>query len=149
MRRLDSEVFVDGPLSPEIISQLLVPSSGATETATEGAQSIFMGRVRSDIHDGKKVVELQYESYRAMAEPIFESILAETKEKFDLTALMALHSLGSVPAGELCFAVGAWGARRAGAIDGCRAAVERIKKEVPIYAKELLEDGTHKWKRNS
>ncbi|TFH05715.1 MAG: molybdenum cofactor biosynthesis protein MoaE, partial [Spirochaetales bacterium] len=63
--------------------------------------------------------------------------------------LSAVHSLGRVPAGELCFAVAASAVRRKAAMEGCQSAVERIKAEVPIVARELLEDGNHVWKRNS
>jgi molybdopterin synthase catalytic subunit len=38
---------------------------------------------------------------------------------------------------------------RRDAIDACNEIVERIKKEVPVWGKEVFEDDTYTWKENT
>ena len=143
-----ADVFVDGPLPESLVMELL-NTHGPSTAGGDGAQSVFLGRVRADEHDGRRVTELDYECYREMAAPVLQAILTEVVADHGLTTLRTRHSLGRVPAGALCFAVVAAAPHRVAAVEGCRAAVERIKSEVPIYARELLEGGGHIWKRNS
>jgi len=58
------------------------------------------------------------------------------------------HSLGEVKTGEICLFVFASSPHRKAAIDACEEAVERIKKELPIWGREILEDESHQWKQN-
>ena len=141
-----ADVFVDGPLSESLLSHLMSVGDGP---GAVGAQSIFLGRVRADLHDGRRVAILEYESYREMALPVLNQILSERCEAHRLSWLRVCHSIGRVKAGQLCFAVVACATHRDAARDGCSAAVERIKTEVPIFAKEFFEDGSHIWKRNT
>jgi len=141
-----ADVFFDGPLPDSLVADLVGIGDGSTEV---GAQALFLGRVRADLHDGRPVTGLEYESYRAMALPVLERVLSETAAAHNLSALQVRHSLGQVSVGQLCFAVVAAASHRAAALDGCSVAVERIKKEVPIFAKEFLEGGDYVWKRNS
>jgi molybdopterin synthase catalytic subunit len=59
------------------------------------------------------------------------------------------HSLGKVNAGEICLFVFTSSAHRKAAIDACEEVVERIKKELPIWGRELFEDDTYQWKENN
>ena len=58
------------------------------------------------------------------------------------------HSLGTVAAGEICLFVFTSAVHRKEAIDACEEVVELIKKELPIWGKEVFEDDTHQWKVN-
>lgn len=141
-----ADFFVDGPLSDSLVLDLL---SAGDLSEFVGAHALFLGRVRADVHDGRRVTLLEYESYRKMALPVFDRIISETVAEHNLTLLRVHHSLGRVSAGQLCFAVAAAAGHRGAAFAGCSAAVERIKTEVPIFAREFFEDGDHIWKRNS
>ena len=59
------------------------------------------------------------------------------------------HSLGEVKTGEICLFIFVSSPRRDAANDACRYILEAIKKEAPIFGKELFEDNTHKWKVNN
>jgi len=56
--------------------------------------------------------------------------------------------LGLVKTGEICLFVFASAVHRKEAIDACEEVVERIKKELPIWGKELLTNEDHQWKEN-
>lgn len=59
------------------------------------------------------------------------------------------HSLGKVNAGEICLFVFTSSKHRKPAIDACAELVERIKQELPIWGKEILENENSQWKENN
>ena len=58
------------------------------------------------------------------------------------------HSLGIVKAGEISLFVFASSPHRKAAIEACNETVERIKKELPVWGKELFENENYQWKEN-
>ena len=69
--------------------------------------------------------------------------------KYDLTCMHVYHSLGNVKAGEISLFVFTSSPHRKAAIDACNEIVEKIKKELPVWGKELFEDASYQWKENS
>jgi molybdopterin synthase catalytic subunit len=59
------------------------------------------------------------------------------------------HSLGLVKAGEISLFVFTSAIHRREALDACDWIVERIKKEAPVWGKEILDNHTDSWKTNS
>lgn len=110
-----------------------------------GACSVFAGRVRADKVKGKTVKMIEYSSYNGLAERVMAKIEKETMKKFKLKNLMLKHRTGAVKAGEVVIVVSAEGRHRRQTIDAMGEAVERIKKEVPIWKKEIFEDGSYRW----
>ena len=139
------KVFVQGPITPEKIAQSIAKHQSRTDI---GAHSIFLGQVRADLIDGKRVSAIDYSAYEEMAEQEFHRIREEAFEKFDLSCTHIYHSLGEVKTGELCLFVFTSSAHRKAAIEACTFLVESIKAQVPIFGKEMLEDDTHQWKVN-
>lgn len=84
-----------------------------------------------------------------MAEEVFHHIREETFAKYALTCMHIYHSLGTVQAGEISLFVFTSSAHRADAISACEEIVERIKKEAPVWGKEILTDQKTKWKQNT
>ena len=113
-----------------------------------GGHSIFLGQVRADVIDGKKVQEIEYTAYEEMAIEKMQAIRDDIFGKYPLTCMHVHHSLGTVKAGEICLFVFTSSAHRKAAIDACEETVERLKAELPIWGKEILEDETHQWKVN-
>ncbi len=138
-------VFLEGAITPEFISNSIAHHSVKTNI---GAHSIFLGQVRADEIEDKEVQAIFYTTHQDMAENKLHEIREETFEKFDLTCMHIYHSLGEVKAGEICLFVFTSSKHRKNAIDACEYIVERIKKEVPIWGKELFSDNEHQWKTN-
>jgi molybdopterin synthase catalytic subunit len=137
--------FVDGALSPEVTERIV---SGYREDHAVGAHAVFHGQVRADEIEGKLVTHLDYTAYRPMADEELQRVTEETVRRYDLIRADVRHSLGEVAAGEICMIVAVASAHRRAALDAVGALVERIKNEVPIFAREILADDSHVWKKN-
>ncbi|MEL4307557.1 molybdenum cofactor biosynthesis protein MoaE [Joostella sp. CR20] len=139
-------VFIEGAISPDFIANSIAKHQSKH---TIGAHNIFLGQIRADEVDGKKVAAIEYSTYEAMALEKLDEIRESAFEKFNLTCMHIYHSLGVVNAGEICFFVFVSSERRKEVYTATEAIVNRIKEEVPIFGKEIFEDETHQWKVNS
>lgn len=113
-----------------------------------GGHSIFLGQVRADEMNGKRVAAIEYTAYEEMALRNMYAIREAIFQKYPISCMHVHHSLGIVAAGEICLFVFTSSAHRKAAIDACEETVERIKTELPVWGKELFEDETHQWKKN-
>jgi molybdopterin synthase catalytic subunit len=105
-----------------------------------GAVVSFTGTVRSSNH-GKAVVRLEYEAYPEMALRIFGHIAAVARERWG--ARVAIHHrTGALEPGELSVVIAAAAPHRADAFDACRHAIEALKKDAPIWKREIYPDGS-------
>jgi molybdopterin synthase catalytic subunit len=139
-------IFVPGAVSPIFIAESIQHHSNKTSI---GAHSIFLGQVRNDLIDTKNVLAIEYTAYESMALEQMSLIREEIFEKYPITCMHIYHSLGPVKAGEICLFVFTSAKHRKAAINACEEVVERIKKELPIWGKELLEDTGFQWKKNT
>ena len=143
--RKPKNIFVQGPIAASFIADSIQKHSSKTDI---GGHSIFLGQVRADSIDGKKVAAIDYTAYEELALEKMHAIREAIFAKYPLTCMHVYHSLGKVVAGEICLFVFTSGAHRKEAIDACEETVERLKAELPIWGKELFEDETHQWKVN-
>jgi molybdopterin synthase catalytic subunit len=138
-------IFVQGAIQPSFIADSIQKHSTKTNI---GGHSIFLGQVRADDIEGKKVTAIEYTTYEEMALEKMHVIREEIFAKYSLTCMHVHHSLGLVASGEICLFVFTSSAHRKAAIDACTECVERLKAELPIWGKELLEDASYQWKEN-
>ncbi len=113
----------------------------AVMTDTAGAVVSFAGTVRNktDEHD---VVALDYEAYEGMAVAYLRKIGAEIVEQWPGSRAAIIHRTGRVEVGEVSVVIAVSHPHRAEAFDGCRHAIESLKKDVPIWKRELRSDGS-------
>ncbi|GAC1669674.1 MAG: hypothetical protein PVS2B1_26390 [Candidatus Dormibacteraceae bacterium] len=52
-----------------------------------------------------------------------------------------VHRVGKLAVGDLAVVIAASAPHRAAAFEACRAAIDRLKESVPIWKKEIAEDG--------
>ena len=142
-KRTPKNIFVKGAISAAFIAESIEKHNTKTEI---GGHSIFLGQVRADIVDGKKVLSIEYTAYEEMALEKMHSVREEIFAKYNLTCMHVYHSLGKVRAGEISLFVFTSSAHRIAAIDACSETVERIKAELPVWGKELFTDETWQWK---
>lgn len=138
-------IFVNGSIAASFIGDSIQKHNSKTEI---GGHSIFLGQVRADIIDGKKVTAIEYTSFEEMALEKMHLIREAIFEKYPLTCMHVYHSLGSIAAGEICLFVFTSAPHRKAAIDACEEIVERLKAELPIWGKELFDNETYQWKEN-
>lgn len=127
-----------GDIHARISAEPLSLSDAAKLVARPAAGAIvtFQGTTR-------EVDRLDYEAYVEMAEPHMRRVLQECLESHGLQAIAAEHRVGSVPLGEASVIVAASAAHRDAAFAGARAAIDRIKAEVPIWKRELQGSDAH------
>jgi molybdopterin synthase catalytic subunit len=138
-------IFVQGAIQPSFIADSIQKHSTKTNI---GGHSIFLGQVRADDIEGKNVTAIEYTAYEEMALEKMHVIREEIFAKYPLICMHVHHSLGLVASGEICLFVFTSSAHRKAAIDACTECVERLKAELPIWGKELLQDAGYQWKEN-
>jgi MoaE-MoaD fusion protein len=121
------------PIDTQTISrQMLRPEHGAI--------CIFEGVVRNN-SKGKRTLHLVYEAYESMALKKLEEIGIFVRQAWDIGCVAIIHRLGHLDIGETSVAVIVTSAHRRAAFDACHYAIDKLKKVVPIWKKEFLEDG--------
>jgi molybdopterin synthase catalytic subunit len=143
--RKPKQIFMQGAIPPDFIGESI--RKHQTQTAI-GGHSIFLGQVRADVIDGRTVTAIEYTAYEDMALEKMHAIREDIFAKYPLTCMHVHHSLGAVKAGEICLFVFTSSAHRKAAMDACEETVERLKAELPVWGKEILEDESHHWKVN-
>lgn len=145
MERKPKNIFVQGAIAASFIGDSIQKHHTKTDI---GGHSIFLGQVRADIIDGKKVAAIEYTTYEELALEKMYSIREGIFAKYDLTCMHVYHSLGKVAAGKISLFVFTSSPHRKAATEACNETVERIKAELPVWGKELFDDETHQWKVN-
>ena len=139
-------VFVEGAIMPDFISKKIAAHQHKHEI---GAHSLFLGQVRADEIDGKKVAAIEYTAYEEMANKTLHDIKEDIFKAFDITCMHIYHSKGIVKTGEICFFVFVSAPRRKVVFEAIEVAVNRIKEEAALFGKEIFEDESYTWKKNT
>jgi molybdopterin synthase catalytic subunit len=140
------KIFIDGPVNAGFVADAVAKHSAQTNI---GAHSIFLGQVRNDSVGKQEVAAIEYTAYREMAEEKFHEIREDAFKKYALICLHIYHSLGIVKAGEISLFVFVSSMHRKDAVKACEEIVERIKKEVPVWGKEIFGNENFQWKINT
>ncbi|MCD9022799.1 molybdenum cofactor biosynthesis protein MoaE [Cohnella silvisoli] len=109
-----------------------------------GAAIAFVGTTR-EWTAGKRTVTLEYEAYVPMAESALAQIGEEISARWPGTLCAITHRIGTVGIGEISVVIAISSSHRSEAYEASRYAIERLKQTVPIWKKEIYEDGTE-WK---
>lgn len=137
--------LTDKPISAAEIARCIADQQ---TNYTQGAYNIFLGQVRADVKDGNTVTLIEYTAFKEMATAELEKTCNEALARFNISHISIVHSLGQVKKGEICLLVLVAGGHRTDIFSSCQWVVENIKKNVPIWGKEILVDNTHLWKIN-
>jgi molybdopterin synthase catalytic subunit len=144
VRTMDISYLIKGPVSQKLISQYIENAGFKTDC---GGHSIFLGQVRADEINGKKVKAIEYSVYeelvKAEAEKIKKTIFMEFE---DVRSIVIIHSTGIVKAGEISLFVLVSAGHRHQALQACSKTVELIKEDLPVWKKEIFEDDSYHWK---
>lgn len=123
----------DAPLSlDEVVRAVSAESQGGLVT--------FTGVVRDHNH-GKRIVRLEYEAYRPMAERVMRDLGEAIMREMPGVRVAMAHRVGTLGIGEAAVVIAASAPHRGPAFDACEAAIDRLKQSVPIWKKEVAEDG--------
>jgi len=113
---------------------------GAVASPGAGAINVFLGVVR-DNNLGKRVQYLEYDAYPSMAEKVMGELAEEAKGRFGLEDCAVLHRTGRLEIGEASLLIAVSCGHRAESFEAGHWLVNEIKKKVPVWKKEVWEDG--------
>ena len=116
----------------ELLASVSVPEAGGID--------MFLGTTRNH-SKGKKVIRLEYEAYSPMALRMMSEIESEIRKRWSVQIISIVHRIGVVPVMEASVAIAVSAAHRKEAFEACRYAIDELKKRVPIWKKEIFEDG--------
>ncbi len=123
----------EAPLDAEEVARRVAgPDAGGLVT--------FVGTVRGQSR-GHVIRRLEYEAYPGMAEREMEKIAEEAGRRWPGTRVAIAHRVGPLEVGEAAVVVAAAAPHRAEAFEACRFAIDTLKATVPIWKKEVAEDG--------
>ncbi|MBZ0112177.1 MAG: molybdenum cofactor biosynthesis protein MoaE [Thermoanaerobaculia bacterium] len=134
-----ARVRVDGAPIDAAELQQIVAATGC------GAVVLFLGTVR-DHHQGRQVKALSYTAYRRMAESVLETIVAELEAQEPATRIAIHHRVGNLLPGESSVGIAVAAPHRQPAFELSRLALERLKREVPVWKMEHYSDGEARWR---
>jgi molybdopterin synthase catalytic subunit len=106
----------------------------------DGAVVVFDGVVRNNTK-GHQTDHLEYECYESMALQHMAKIGREIAAQFAIGHIGMVHRLGPLPIGEASVTVVATAPHRKPAFEAALEAINRLKREVPIWKKEFFADG--------
>jgi molybdopterin synthase catalytic subunit len=125
------------------ITEKSIDVQKAIETASAlgaGAVNVFIGTVRNTANN-KKVVWLEYEAYEAMAIAEIRKIIEAASQRWPLQGWAVSHRVGTLKPGEVAVVVAVSTPHRKHSFEACEYIIDTIKEKVPIWKKEVFEDG--------
>jgi len=130
------------PKGTLLLSDLLDSLKKRPDYHKVGAVALFIGVVRGETKQGESVKRLQLEAFDEKADEVLEKICKDLKSKKDVVDVQIHHLTGEFELGEDLVYVLVAGGHRQNVFPALHEAVERYKKEAPIFKKEYVEDKT-------
>ena len=110
-------------------------------TGASGAMVTFDGVVRNQT-SGRRVITLQYDAYVPMAIKEMSRIGDEVRERWpEVDRIGIIHRFGELNISESSVVIVITSPHRRVAFEACHYAIDRLKQTVPIWKKEVFEDG--------
>ena len=106
----------------------------------QGAVCTFTGHVR-EWTKGTRTVHLEYEAYIPMAEKMLAQIGDEISERWPGVITAIGHRIGKLEISDIAVVIVTSSPHRTDSYRANEYAVERLKEIVPIWKKEIWEDG--------
>lgn len=115
----------------------------AVEDPRAGGVVSFTGLVRD--HDGGKgVTELEYEAHPG-AEQALRAVAEQVAADLPVHALAAVHRTGLLRVGDVAVVVAASASHRGQAFEAARRLIDDLKATVPIWKRQVFDDGEQEW----
>ena len=111
-----------------------------TSSPEAGGSTLFIGTVRNATK-GKRVLRLEFEAYKPMAISEIKKIAETIKDRWNALKISIHHRTGSLAIGEIAVIISVATPHRKAAFEACEYAIDTLKETVPIWKKEVFEDG--------
>ncbi len=90
---------------------------------------------------GRRTLYLIYEAYKPMALREMQRLCGEAHQKFEISHIGIVHRTGRLEIGETSVVIAVSAPHRDAAFEACTWAIRELKRTVPIWKKEVFEDG--------
>jgi len=90
---------------------------------------------------GRRTLYLVYEAYAPMAVLEMQRLGKEAHERFEIAHIGIVHRTGRLEIGETSVVISVSAPHRRAAFEACEWAIRELKRTVPIWKKEVFEDG--------
>ncbi len=112
----------------------------AAQSERAGAVNVFIGTVRN--HAARQtVMRLEYEAYDKMALKKMEEVAAEARRRWPVEKAAIVHRKGILQIGEVAVVIAVSTPHRRESFEACQYIIDTIKQVVPIWKKEVYENG--------
>ncbi len=111
---------------------VVLPECGATVTLDGYAR---------EWTKGKRTLHLIYEAYPSMALREMQRLGREAHDRFEIAHIGIVHRTGRLEIGETSVVIAVSAPHRRAAFEACEWAIRELKRTVPIWKKEIFEDG--------
>jgi molybdopterin synthase catalytic subunit len=128
--------FRDEPLSVDEVR-------AAVASPAAGAIALFVGTVRDHDH-GRGVSALAYSAHPSGPAELL-AVAENVAGRFSVRALAAVHRVGDLDIGDIAVVVAAAADHRDEAFAACRALIEDVKSDVPVWKHQRYADGQSEW----
>ena len=115
-----------------VARRVVLPECGATVTLD--------GYAREWTRD-RRTLHLVYEAYEPMAQRELKRLGTEAHERFEIAHIGIVHRTGRLEIGETSVVIAVSAPHRRAAFEACEWAIKELKRTVPIWKKEVFEDG--------
>lgn len=105
-----------------------------------GGIDVFIGTTRNKTSE-KEVLRLEFESHVSMAKKELEKIVCNARDQWPIIKASISHRIGTVEIGDEAVVIAVSCAHRADAFEACRYMIDHLKKTVPIWKKEIFQNG--------
>jgi molybdopterin synthase catalytic subunit/molybdopterin converting factor small subunit len=116
-----------------VARRVVLPECGATVTLDGYAR---------EWTKGKRTLRLLYEAYPSMALREMRRLGQEAHDRFDIAHIGIVHRTGRLEIGETSVVIAVSAPHRRAAFEACEWAIRELKRTVPIWKKEVFEDGS-------
>ena len=110
--------------------------------AADGAGSVvtFKGTVRNKTAE-KAVIRLEFEAYKPMAVKEIQKIIDSISQQHRILKVAVHHRVGRLDIGGIAVYIAVATAHRESGFIVCKYIIDTLKQTVPIWKKEIFEDG--------
>ncbi len=132
MEGIDIQLYDRKIIEREVEAFVYDPSCGGIVS--------FVGKVR-DATQNKQVLRLEFESYEPMAIKEMRKIAQQVLERWSVKKIAIHHRIGVLQIEDTAVVISVSAPHRKDAFVACQYAIDTLKETVPIWKKEIFEDG--------
>jgi len=125
--------IIEEPINTQAVIEA-VQADGA------GAINVFIGTVRNQTQ-AKPVTKLDFEAYDSMAVKKMQEIADQAAARWPIQKVAIVHRKGSLQIGEAAVVIAVSTPHRKASFEACEFIIDTLKEVVPIWKKEIFEDG--------